>query len=164
MYDSSGSSFSSGSPLMVWDSSEPTLSPLHPLAEEHVPSSERQWWPVEFVGAEKGAVAVGTCKSRVTQSVTAILRRRKAVFTRNSEGTASRSCQKSGEGRWAGGGRTGWESRGFHPEDTHMLCAEGRCSVLTCVTSSAVVLSGSLCGSRMLCPHTYACTSISRRL
>lgn len=102
-YDSSGASFSSGSPLMVWDSSEPSLSPLHPLAEEHVPSSERQWWPVEFVGAEKGAVAVGTCKSRVTQSVTAILRRRKAVFTRNSEGIASRSCQKSGEGRWAGG-------------------------------------------------------------
>lgn len=103
-----------------------------------------------FVEGEKGVMTVGTCKSRVKCSVTAILRSGKAVFTMNSEGTSSQSRQKSGEGRWDGGAGQA-EKQEVSILRTHTLCGEGLCSVLTsCVTSCSVLLSGSLCGSKML--------------
>lgn len=73
------------------------------------------------------------------------------MFTRNSEGTSSRSCQKSGEGRWDGG-----EGQAQKQEvsilRTHTCWVErgcACCSVLTsCITSYSVALLGACAGPR----------------
>lgn len=120
---------------------------------------------MDFVGGEKGVVAVGTCKSRVIHSVTAMLRSGKAVFTMNSEGTLSH--QKSGEGRWDGGAGQA-EKQEVSILRTHTCYVErgsAWCSVLaSCVASYSVALCGSFCGSKMSCLQSYACKYMSRRL